>query len=181
MTIPAFEEGRKYERKVQTLLETHSIAPVFRNVRIGQLCEFDAVVEDYPLLTFIEIKRYRTDFAPNMVRVAVRKLRKDCTLIVNDTDVYERQWIPYRNKRNEKERGEVTYFELLLNKLNIKPIEGWQFRMVLIIPDAVYIKVVESLMGYFMPKKSWLPRNIIEVEGIPLHVVREGAIPLVFG
>lgn len=177
MSIAAFELGKKYERKVQTLLETHSAGQVFRNVWIGHM-EFDAVVEDYPVLTFVEIKRYRSDFNVSRVRQAVMALREHCTCIVNSTRQYNEVWIP-RGKWNV-ENGKVSRFELLLNKLDIKLIDGWRFRMVLIVPDKVYARVITALRGHFMKFAKTYPRNVVEMDGIPLVVIRDGAISSTF-
>jgi hypothetical protein len=158
------------------MLETHSPGQVFRNILVGSLCEFDAVVEDYPVMTFVEIKRYREDFKPDRVRRAVIKLREDCTTIVNSTEKWNCTWLPYRNKRQESEKGKVTKMELLLAKLNIKQTEGWRFRMVLIVPHEIYYKVLLSLHGYFVKSDKGNPKNLIEIDGIPLLVVRDTAI-----
>lgn len=174
------EVGRKFERKVQTLLETHSPGQVFRNVQVGTLCEFDVVVEDYPVISFVEIKRYREDFKQDRVRMAIRKFRKNCTTVTTNADTYDRTWLPYRNKRNERDSGEVTYFELLLNKLNIQQTEGWRFRMILIVPHEVYYKVIVSLAGYSMNSNKGIPKNLIDIDGIPLLIVRDTAIEGVF-
>ena len=176
-TFKNLEVGKKYERKVQNLLDTHSAGQVYRNVRVGSFCEFDAVVEDYPLLTFIEIKRYRADFTPYRVRTAMNKFREHCTRIVDTGRRFDMTWYPHHNKWDQKEDMEVTLFELLLNKIDIKPVEGWRFRMMLIIPNAVYSKVVDSLYGYNQPSNV---RNLIEVDGVPLIVIRESAIKATF-
>ena len=173
------EVGKKFEHKIQTHIETHSPGQVFRNVRVASLCEFDAIVEDYPLLTFVEIKRYRSDFNNGSIRSEVRKFRKHCTSVVNNIDKRDHIWLPYQNKKNEKKNGETTYFELMLNKLNIQPAEGWRFRMILIVPNAVYHKIVVVLQGYFN-KHTQYPNNLIDIDGIPLIVIRESAIETTF-
>ena len=174
------EVGKKFERKVQTLLETHSPGQVFRNVRVGSLCEFDAIVADYPLMTFVEIKRYRSDLRPSRVKKAVIKLQSDCKTIVNSTKRWPCTWIPYRNKRNEVEKGEVTKMELLLNKLNIKTTEGWRFRMMLIVPNDSYHTVLSALHSNFRENKESYPNNLVEIEGTPLIVLRNSAIEETF-
>lgn len=176
-TFKNLEVGKKYERKVQQLLDTHSAGHVYRNVRIGTFCEFDAVVEDYPLLSFIEIKRYRSDFTPPRVRTAVNKFREHCSKIVNTGRRFDMTWYPYHNKWDTEDR-EDTLFELLLSRIDLPPVEGWRFRMVLIIPNAVYQRVVDSLLGYRQPSNV---RNLIVADGVPLTVIRESAINAVFG
>lgn len=177
-------DGKKFERKVQTLLETHSPGQVFRNVTMGRICEFDAIIMEYPLMTFIEIKRYRSDFNGQSVRRAVIKLRNDCTKAVYDADQRDHSWTPHglpSCERKNRRKGMVTHFEVLCDKLNIQPIDGWRFRMVLIVPDAVHKKVLYFLEGSFRKAHTRYPHNLIDVDGIPLHVLRERAIPTVFG
>lgn len=166
--------GKKYEEKVQDLLEKYSMGKVHRNVRVGSFCEFDAVIEDYPLITFIEIKRYRADFVPDRVRMAVTKLRAHCSKIVYTGRKFDRTWYPHSNNISEDE----TLFELLLKKMDIEQIEGWRFSMVLIVPNAAYKRVIESLAGRNQRTPT---RNMINIDGIPLIVVRETAINTTFG
>lgn len=169
------EVGRKFERKVQDLLETHSPGQVFRNVRVGTY-EFDAIIEDYPVMTFIEVKRYREDFKPDRVRKAAIKLRENCAVIVESTERWPCEWLPYINKQRESQKGNVTRMELLLRKLNIEQVEGWRFRMVLIVPHDIYYKVILSLQGYFVKRDTGIPKNLIDIDGIPLLIVRDTAI-----
>lgn len=166
-------KGKKYEDKVQNLIEKYSTGKVYRNVRVGSLCEFDVVVEDYPLLTFIEIKRYRKDSVPTRVRSGVSKFRKHCSEIVDSSRIFDRKWYPDISEQNRNKYIEKTLFELLLNKMEIETLEGWRFRLVLIVPNASYNRVIDALSGRTQKINI---RNLLNMDGIPVIVIRETAI-----
>jgi Holliday junction resolvase-like predicted endonuclease len=169
--------GKKYENKVQDIIEKYSAGKVYRNVWVGGFCEFDAVVEDYPLLTFIEIKRYRTDSVPNKVRTAVSKFKRHCSKIVDTGRIFDRKWYPDINEQNKNKDNEKTLFELLINKLEIETLEGWRFRLVLIVPNVAYKRVIDTLSGRTQKTNTC---NLINMDGIPVVVIRETAINATF-
>jgi Holliday junction resolvase-like predicted endonuclease len=168
----AIEKGKKYEAKIQSKIEEVSQGSVFNNVRIRAICEFDAIVADYPILTFVEIKAYRQNCRRARVRQAVRKLKQDACEVVEDESLKYSCWTPYISR--EKDRGEVTNRELLFKKLELGIREGWKFRLVLIVPNKVLGRVMACLISHRYSD------NVLDIDGVPLLVIPEKRINDVF-
>ena len=172
------KKGKIYEAKVQQEIAECSPGSVFRNVRVGSICEFDLVVADYPVLSFIEIKFYRSNLSPNKVRSAIRKFRNHCKRVTEEGLDWKRKWIPYVP---DTQSGIVTNKDILFKKLSL-PIssEGWRYRMILIVPDKSIDAVLDSLNETkpFTPQKQG--QNLRLVDGIPILVIPEKRIKAVF-
>ena len=173
------KKGKIFERKIQDEITKWSYADVFNNVQVGNICEFDVVVADYPILTFIEIKAYRRNMKPERARYAISKLRKKCINATKENLKWNRYWTPCLSDKTEA--GFVTNKELLFKKLGYDMIEGWRYRMMLIVPDISYEVVVKALTGEFMIRSTnKCPKNVIDIEGIPLIVIPAKKIKDVF-
>lgn len=168
----AIEKGKKYEAKIQGEIEYISHGEVFNNVRLGNICEFDVIVADYPLMIFVEIKAYRQNLRPERVRKAVRKLRHDAFTVVEDETLQYRCWTPCLSRK--KGNGTITNKELLFEKLELEIKEGWKFRLVLIVPNKVFGSVITCLTSYRYSG------NIFNIYGIPLLVIPEKRVYEVF-
>lgn len=163
------KRGRKFEREVQKKIEETTFGTVFNNVRIDRM-EFDVIIADYPILSFVEVKAYRTDLNRERVKKAMTKLIKNCITVTEDNSLYYRDWIPHIDKWETW--GNRRW---LLEKLGCNVFEGWQFRMLLIVPDKSF-KVLMSLIEGKRPPFS----NLLDVEGHPLLVIPKKRIGEVF-
>ncbi|MDY6957728.1 MAG: hypothetical protein SVK08_01090 [Halobacteriota archaeon] len=174
------ERGKKFEKSIQNDLTKASSGDVYCNVRVSHMYEFDAIVAEYPVLTFIEIKAYRSDMSPSRARVAARKLRRNCVDVTTNEEKWRVSWIPYSKSTVENEK--LTHKERLFKKLEIDITEGWKYRMMLIVPDISYDIVLKSLSGDFMDKSrhTKYAKNLFDVEGIFLTVIPRKRIKDVF-
>ena len=175
------KKGKIYEAKVQSEIKEASPGEVYINVAVGNICEFDAIVADYPILSFIEIKSYRSNIVPRRARSAVNKFREDCLKMVEDPTAYHRyrSWIPLPCSRDITQ-AYLTNLQLLFEKLSITITEGWNFRMILIVPNKSFEVVLSTLRGKPNPdgKSS---HNLLNGDGPVLIVIPEKRIKEVFG
>ena len=177
----AMKKGKVYESRVQQKIQKVSSGNVFLNVVLGNLCEFDTIVADYPILSFIEIKAYRNNLVWGRARGAANKLRRLCLKVTEDTNVYRRYrtWVPRPHPRGTGS-AQLTNLELLFEKLTLNITEGWSFRMFLIVPDISYSTVLLALKGGSKPNND-LPKNLLYGDGPCLIVIPEKRINEVFG
>lgn len=174
------KKGKVYEARVQEELEKHSRGEVFKNIKISQLCEFDAVIVDYPLVTLIEIKFYRPNLIPSQVRQHAWKLQRICNRIMESSSQCSISWCPYHARK--RHISNVTFLEVLYSKLGLTITEGWKFRMMLIVPKKSYNLVLASLRGDHLKANCvQILHNVIGIKGIPLIVIPEKRIEEVFG
>ena len=173
------KKGKVYEAKVQSEIREASPGAVFPNVRVGSICEFDVIVADYPTLSLVEIKYYRSNLDPNRVRVAVRKFRNHCKRATEDNSKWKRKWTPYIPQA-DPEFGTITNKELLFRKLSLHVSEGWKYRMVLVVPNKSFDIVLNSLNESQLHYQK-ADHNLLLIAGIPLLVIPEKRIGEVFG
>lgn len=162
------ERGRKFEKGVQEEIEKTTFGDTFNNVRIDHM-EFDAIIADYPLMTFVEIKAYRSNFSREEIKKALIKLVKNCVTITEDKTLCYRDWVPHKEKWETA--GNRKW---LLKKLGIGILEGWQFRMVFVIPDKSFIPVMSAIKG------KRLSSNLLDVGGFPLLVIPKRRVKELF-
>jgi hypothetical protein len=163
------KRGRKFEREVQKKIEELTFGTSYNNVIIDRM-EFDVIVADYPLLSFVEVKAYRTDLKRAKAKEAMIKLMKNCITVTEDDSLHYRDWVPRRDKWETC--GNRRW---LLKKLGCTVFEGWQFRMLLIVPDKSF-NVLTSLIDGSRPPFS----SLIDVEGYPLLVIPKKRINDIF-
>lgn len=163
------EGGRKFEGEVQKKVEETTFGRAFNNVQIDRM-EFDIIVADYPILSFVEVKAYRKDLNRMRTKEAMIKLIKNCVTVTEDDSLYYHDWVP-RIKKWET-FGNRRW---LLKKLGCTIFEGWRFRMILIVPDKSF-KVLMSLIEGKMPPFS----NLLDIEGYPLLVIPKKRIGEIF-
>jgi len=177
----AMKKGKKYESRIQDKIKKVSSGEVFFNVNISNYGEFDAIVADYPLLSFIEIKAYRTNLVWRRARAAANKLRKLCLKVTEDPVAHYHylSWIP-RPRTYDDAHVYLTNLQLLFKKLSMDVVDGWKFRMILIVPDKSYETVLLALKG--KPNSNNRPPiNLFEGDGPTLIVIPEKRIKEVFG
>ena len=175
----AMKRGKRYEAKVQQEIAKCSPGSVYSNVRVGCICEFDVVVADYPVLSFVEIKFYRANLEPNRVRSAIRIFRNHCKRVTEEGASWKKKWIPYVPKTDN---GADTNKDVLFKKLSLFIPESWRYRMILIVPNKSIDVVLSSLneTKAFIPQKKQ-GQNLVFVDGIPLLAIPEKRIEEVFG
>ena len=166
--LAEMEKGRKFEREAQVEIEKVTFGKTFNNVLIDHM-EFDAIITDYPLMTFVEIKAYRSNFSREEIKKALIKLVRNCVTITEDKNLCYRDWVPHKEKWETS--GNRKW---LLKKLGIEVLEGWQFRMVFIIPDKSFTSVMSAIKG----KRP--SSNLLDIQGFPLLVIPKRRIKEVF-
>jgi len=162
------KRGRKFESEVQEEIGKITFGKIFNNVQIDHM-EFDAIIADYPLMTFVEIKAYRSNFRRREIKKALIKLVRNCVTITEDQTLCYKDWVPHKEKW-----GTTGNRKWLLQKLGIEILEGWQFRMVFIIPDKSFIPVMSAIEG------KRLSSNLLDIDGFPLLVIPKRRIKEVF-
>lgn len=162
------KRGRKFEQAVQEEIEKITFGETFDNVRIDHM-EFDVIIADYPLMTFVEVKAYRSNFSRDEIKKALIKLVRNCVTVTEDRTLCYRDWVPHGEKW-----GTAGNRKWLLQKLEIDILEGWQFRMVLIVPDKSFVSVMSAIKG-----KSY-SSNLLDVDGFPLLVIPKRRIKDIF-
>lgn len=173
------EKGKVYEGKIQQEIVKSSSGEVYLNVRAGA-GEFDVLVADYPVLSFVEIKFFRANLTPGRVRGTIRKFRNHCKRITEEEPSWKKKWIPYVPLM-DSDSG-TSHKDALFKKLSLFIPESWRYRMILIVPNKSINIVLESLneTKAFIPKtKQW--QNLVIVDGIPLLAIPEKRIKDVFG
>lgn len=175
----AMKRGKRYEAKVQQEIVGCSPGSVYLNVRVGS-GEFDVVVADYPVLSFVEIKFYRSNLTPNTARSAIRKFRNYCKRVTEEKSDWERKWIPYVP---QVDPGVSTNSnkDILFKKLSLFIPESWRYRMILVVPNKSINLVLDSLnqtKPFSLRKQG---QNLVLVDGIPLLAIPEKRIKEVFG
>lgn len=173
----AMKRGKRYEAKVQQEIAKYSPGSVYLNVRVGSICEFDVVVADYPVLSFIEIKFYRANLTPNRVRNEIRKFRNYCKRVTEEGQHWRKNWIPYLPQENP---DVVTNKDVLFKKLSLFIPEGWRYRMILIVPNKSIGIVLSSLNETEVPSFKKYGQNLLFVDGIPLLAISEKRIKEIF-
>lgn len=173
----SMKKGKKYEGRIQRKIEESSEGQIYNNVQVGNICEFDVIVADYPLLTFVEIKAYRLNMKKKALLANIRKLKRDCVDVTTDPYRWNRSWTPCLSK--VRTNGIASNLEVLFNKLEVDITEGWKYRLCLIVPDRVYERVLNYLHPTYPPIKT-IPSNVIEIEGLPLVVIKEKNIKNAF-
>lgn len=173
----AVKKRKIYEAKVQQEIAECSPGAVYQNVWVGN-GEFDVVVADYPVLSFVEIKFFRTNLNPNRVRHAIRKFRNYCKRVTEEGTDCKRNWLPYVPQTDSKR---VTNKDILFKELSLFIPEGWRYRMVLVVPN----KVIDIVIGSINETKAFSSQkqgqNFLLVDGIPLLAIPEKRIKDVFG
>ena len=173
----AMKRGKRYEAKVQQEITKYSLGSVYPNIRIGSICEFDLVVADYPILSFVEIKFYRANLTPNRVRSEIRKFRNHCKRVTEEGQHWRRNWIPYLPQVNP---DIVTNKDVLFKKLSLFIPEGWRYRMILVVPNKSIDVVLNSLNETKISSPKKHNQNLRLVDGIPLLAISEKRIKEVF-
>lgn len=173
------EKGKVYEAKIQQKITGCSPGSVYLNVRAGG-GEFDVVVADYPVLSFVEIKFFRANLTPGRVRGTIRKFRNHCKRATEDGASWKKKWIPYVPP-TDSDNG-TSHKEALFKKLSLFIPESWRYRMILIVPNKSINIVLDSLneTKAFIPKTKQ-GQNLVLVNGIPLLAIPEKRIEDVFG
>lgn len=174
----AMKRGKRYEAKVQQEITKCSPGSVYLNVRVGNICEFDVVVADYPILSFVEIKFYRANLTPNRVRTEICKFRNHCKRITEEGEHWRKNWIPYLSQAN---LDILTNKDILFKKLSLFIPEGWRYRMILVVPNKSIGIVLNSLNETKAPSPQKQGQNLRLVDGIPLLAIPEKHIKEVFG
>ena len=162
------QRGRKFEREVQGEIKKISFGQTFNNIRIDHM-EFDVITADYPLMTFVEIKAYRSNFKRREIKKALIKLVRNCVTVTEDKTLCYKDWVPHKKKWETA--GNKKW---LLYKLGITLLEGWQFRMVFVVPDKSFIPVLSAIKG------KQYSSNLLDVDGFPLLVIPKRRIKEVF-
>ena len=166
--LSELKRGRKFEREVQEEIEKITFGKTFNNVQIDHM-EFDAIITDYPLMTFVEVKAYRSNFSRDEIKKALIKLVTNCVTITEDKTLCYRDWVPHKDKWETA--GNKKW---LLKKLGIEIFEGWQFRMVLIVPDKSFTPIMSAIKG------KRLSSNLLDIDGFPLLVIPKRRIKEIF-
>ena len=160
--------GLSLKLNIQEEIKKNTFGDIFNNVRIDHM-EFDAIIADYPLMTFVEIKAYRSNFSREEIKKALIKLVRNCVTITEDKTLCYRDWVPH------KEKWEISgNRKWLLKKLGIDVFEGWQFRMLFIIPDKSFIPVMSAIEG----KRP--SSNLLDIDGFPLLVIPKRRVKEIF-
>lgn len=173
----AMKRGKRYEARIQQTIAKYSSGSVYPNVRVGSICEFDLIVADYPVLSFVEIKFYRANLTPNRVRNEVRKFRNYCKRVTEEGQQWRRNWIPYSPLIIP---ATATNKDILFKKLSLFIPEGWRYRMILVVPNKSIDIVLSSLNETKVPTSQKYGQNLLLVDGIPLLAIPEKHIKEVF-
>lgn len=173
----SMKKGKKYEGRIQRKIEESSEGQIYNNVQVGNICEFDVIVADYPLLTFVEIKAYRLNMKKKPLLANIRKLKRDCVEVTTDPYQWNRSWTPCLSKVTTN--GVASNLEVLFNKLELGFTEGWKYRLCLIVPDRVYKLTLSHLHPTYPPLKS-IPSNVVSIDDLPLVVIKEKNIKNAF-
>jgi len=162
------KRGRKFEDAIQREIREVTFGSTYSNVIVDRM-EFDAIVADYPLMTFVEIKAYRSDFSRDRIKKALIKLVRNCVCVTEDVNLSYRDWVPVRNRWET-----VGNRKFLLRKLKLDEFDGWRFRMMLIVPDKSFRPIMEQIEGKRMGS------NLLDIEGFPLLLIPRRRIKEVF-
>jgi hypothetical protein len=176
----AMKRGKRYEARVQQEIAKCSSGSTYPNVRVGCICEFDVVVADYPVLSFVEVKFYRANLEPNRVRTAIRLFRNHCKRVTEEKADWKKKWIPYL-PQVDPSVSTNTHKDTLFKKLSLFIPEGWRYRMILVVPNKSIDAVLGSLNENKMPSSKKHAQNLRLVDGIPLIAISEKRINEVFG
>ena len=160
--------GRKFEAEVQEEIRGITMGTAYNNVIFDRM-EFDAIVADYPLMTFIEIKAYRSNFSRDQTKKALMKLVRNCVAVTEDANLRYRDWVPVRDRWET-----MGNRKFLLGKLKVEQFEGWRFRMILIVPDRSFRVIMDQIEG------KRIGSNLLDVEGFPLLIIPKRRIKDVF-
>ena len=172
------EKGKKYEMHIQQQVAKYSTGSVHPNVTIGNFCEFDLIVANYPILSFVEIKFYRANLKANRVRQDIRKFRNHCKRVTEEELDWKKKWIPYTPPRDSEI---ITKRDILLKKLSLFVLESWKYRMILIVPNKSINVVLDSLNEDKAPSSRKHMQNLRMVDDIPILVIPQKRIQDVFG
>ena len=160
--------GRKFEGEVQKEIKDATCGMAYNNLRIDRM-EFDIIVVDYPLMSFVEIKAYRANFKGREIEKALIKLVRNCATVTEDTSLSYRDWVP-RSAKWET----CGNRKWLLKKLGCTVMGGWRFRMMLIVPDRSFKGIMSAICG----KRD--SSNLLDIENYPLLVIPRKRIKEVF-
>ena len=174
----AMKKGKIYKVKVQQEIAKYATGRVESDVRIDNVCDFDIVIRDFPVLSFVEIKFYRGNLIPDRVRSATLQFRNRCKHVTEEESGWKRNWIPYFPQLDP---DSPTNKDVFFKKLSLSTPECWRYRMILIVPNKSIDAVLGSLNGtkFLVPEKY--EKYLRLVDGIPLLVVSEKRINEVFG
>lgn len=162
------KRGRKFEDTIYGEIKEVALGSTYRNVIVDHM-EFDTIVADYPLMTFVEIKAYRSDFSRDRIKKALMRLVRNSVYVTEDANLSYRDWVPVRDRWET-----MGNRRFLLEKLKLERIEGWRYRMVLIVPDKSFRPIMEQIGG------KRIGSNLLDVEGYPLLVISQRRIKDVF-
>ena len=162
------KKGRKFEKETQREIEEVTVGNMYRNVIIDRM-EFDAIVADYPLMSFVEIKAYRSNFSRDRIKKALIKLVRNCVYVTEDANLNYRDWVPVRERW-----ATMGNRKFLLGKLKLDEWDGWRFRMILIVPNKSFKQIMAQIEG---KRKG---SNLLDIEGFPLLVIPRRRINEIF-